>query len=411
MKPKPQPGAKPRILVLASTYPRWPEDSLPPFVHELARRLTDDFEMHVLAPHCAGAKVRERMDNVEVHRFRYLPERFETLAYTGGMLPGLRRRPWRMLALPVFLLAELIASWRLLRDYRFAIIHAHWLVPQGWVAVTTRRLSGVPTRIACTGHGADVFALNGRFLRRLKGQVLRGSDAITVASHAMLECLRRCTVVDDRYAVLPMGVDTRGRFTPAGSARDPNTLLFVGRLTEKKGARFLLEALALRRRDSEIRLRIIGSGPERAALEATTQRLGLEGNVEFLGSMSNKELPHWYQTASIVVFPSIVTADGDQEGLGLVPVEALACGCAVIASDLPAIRDVIQHEQTGLLVAPCDAGALAAAITRLHDDGTLRDRLAVAGRQFVMANFDWTEIAGRYIAKFHELLGNRAPAR
>src|SRR5579859_4100140 len=88
-----------RVLVLASTYPRWRNDTVPVFVHELARRLTPDFEMHVLAPHAAGTREEELLDGVSVHRFRYLPERFETLAYGAGILPGLRSRPWRVAAL------------------------------------------------------------------------------------------------------------------------------------------------------------------------------------------------------------------------------------------------------------------------------------------------------------------------
>src|SRR5579862_4451165 len=124
-----------RILVLASTYPRWRGDTLPPFVHELARRLTGRFEVHVLVPHTAGAQTTERMEGVHVHRFQYLPTRFETLAYGGGMLPGLRTRPWRLLALPLFLGMELVTAVRLLRKRRFAVIHAHWLLPHGLIAV------------------------------------------------------------------------------------------------------------------------------------------------------------------------------------------------------------------------------------------------------------------------------------
>ncbi|MDE2197138.1 MAG: glycosyltransferase [Gammaproteobacteria bacterium] len=407
---RPSTAPLPRILVLASTYPRWPDDTLPPFVHELARRLTGAFAIHVLAPHCAGAAVHERLDGVEVHRFRYLPRRFETLAYTGGMLPGLRRRPWRLLGLPVFLLAQLIASVRLLRRYRFEVIHAHWLLPQGLIAVMAKRLCGTRPHIVCTGHGADVFALNGGFSRWLKRRVLADCDAVTVASHAMLDALRHVVAVDSRYAVLPMGVDTQQRFMPAGSPRDPKALLFVGRLAEKKGVKFLLDALVLLGRHPGLKLRLIGTGPAEAGLRERVKRLGLDATVEFLGSLPNRELPHWYQTASILVFPSIVTAYGDQEGLGLVAVEALACGCAVVASDLPAIRDVVRHERTGLLVKPGDAEALAAGLTRLLGDGAMRDRLAAAGRQFVTEHFDWTHIANRYAALFHRLIDGAATA-
>ena len=101
---------------------------------------------------------------------------------------------------------------------------------------------------------------------------------------------------------------------------------------------------------------------------------------------------------STQVFPSVVTPYGDQEGLGLVPVEALACCCAVVASALPAVRDVIEDKKTGLLVPAGDPAQLAEALHVLLWDKPLCARLALAGRVDVTARFDWDRIAGRYAA-------------
>jgi glycosyltransferase involved in cell wall biosynthesis len=392
---------KHRVLVLTSTYPRWRDDTLPPFVHELARRLAAEFEVHVLAPHARGATRHERLDGVEVHRFRYLPARFETLAYSGGMLPGLRRRPWRLLALPLFLGAEFVAALRLLRRQRFALIHAHWLLPHGLLAVMAARLCGYRPRILSTSHGADLYGLNGRVAHWLKQATAARCDQITVVSRAMRDVLAAQTGAGARCAVLPMGVDTRAQFVPAGEARDPRTLLFVGRLAEKKGLQVALGALALL--PGEVRLRIIGGGAEEPRLRVRAAESALAGRVDFLGPKPNRELPRWFRQSSIVVFPSVVAAGGDQEGLGLVPVEALACGCAVVASDLPAIRDVIQHEHTGLLIRPGDPQELAAAVLRLLEDTGLRQRLAGEGRRYVVTHFDWEHIAREY-AKIYRAL-------
>ena len=84
---------RPKLLVLASTYPRWAADHEPGFVHELSSRLTDRFEVRVLTPHHKGAATREERDGVDVYRYRYAPEKLETLIYDGGMVTNLRRQP------------------------------------------------------------------------------------------------------------------------------------------------------------------------------------------------------------------------------------------------------------------------------------------------------------------------------
>lgn len=401
MAAKREAGPQERLLVLASTYPRWPNDTLPPFVHELARRLTAKYQVHVLVPHAADAMTEERMDGVIIHRFRYLPARFETLAYAGGMLPGLRRRPWRLFALPLFILSELIATIRLLRRDRYQAVHAHWLLPQGLVAVIARALCGYRPRIMCTAHGADVYGLNGALVRHLKRYTLRCSDCITVVSRAMLETLTEGLESDTRYHVLPMGVDTRERFTPGGAPPDPHSLLFVGRLEDKKGVHVLLQALALLPPSSDALLRIVGSGPEEERLRMLAQTLGVAARVIFVGPVPNQDLADWYRSSCILVFPSVITPYGDREGFGLVPAEALACGCAVVASDLPAVRDVIRHGETGLMVEPGNPKALAVALHTLLEHESERRRLARTGCEYVRSNFDWTHIAAEYAALLH----------
>jgi len=389
-----------KILVLTSTYPRYAQDTLPPFVHELARRLTDDYEVHVLAPHSAGCKNREALNGVEIHRFHYLPASFETLAYSGGMLPGLRRHPWRLLALPFFLGSEWIATLKLLREHRFAVIHAHWLLPHGLIALMARALCGYRPVVVSTSHGADVYGLQGRLAMALKRRVVARCAHVTVVSEAMLASLRESMGGAGHYSVLPMGVDTRTRFTPGSPAVERRGLLFVGRLADKKGVDVLLDALSRMRDMPDLNLQVVGSGPEEARLKQQAERLGLQGVVEFTGPIPNGDLPDWYRNSSLLVFPSVVTAYGDQEGLGLVPVEALACGCPVVASDLPAIRDVIRDGETGRLVRSGDPAALATALRELMRDPAQREKLAAGGLAYVRDRFDWSGIAARYAALF-----------
>ena len=231
MSPKvPEGGAKPRMLVLTSTYPRWRDDPEPGFVHELARRLTADFQVMVLAPHARDAAVEEELDGVLVCRYRYAPAAWETLVNDGGMVANLRGNPLKWLLVPGFLLSQAWVTRRLSRQYRPDVIHAHWLIPQGLV-VTLIRLFGQIPPFLVTSHGADIYSLRGSVLNALKRRVARSAAAMSVVSSAMQDEAARIGLRPPRLEVLPMGVDFQGRFAPdAAQPRGTDELLFeIGR--------------------------------------------------------------------------------------------------------------------------------------------------------------------------------------
>lgn len=388
-----------KILVVTSTFPRWPGDTDPTFVHELSRRLVDTkTEVHVLAPHTAGAARHESLDGLTVHRFRYAFERFETLAYSTGILDKLRANPLNYLLVPMFLLGMTVAAYRLIKRERYTVVHAHWLIPQGVACAAALRLMATPPPLVCTSHGGDLFGLRGALPSRIKRWVLQRSHAVTVVSHYMREYLDETLQPRNAVEVMSMGVDLQNRFVPVdGVARRADEVVFVGRLVEKKGVTYLLRAIArVQSRLPRLQVRIVGDGPLRAGLEAEAAALGITDHVTFMGAVTQDRLPALYSAAAVAVVPSVVTRSGDQEGLGLVTVEALGCGCAVIASDLPAIRDVITPGENGLLVPPEDVDALADALAGMLGNARAASRFQAVARASVADRFDWEATATRY---------------
>ncbi|MDB5973823.1 MAG: hypothetical protein JWR07_583, partial [Nevskia sp.] len=257
---------RPSLLVLASTYPRWRGDSEPGFVHELCRRLTGSFKVIAVVPSSPSAAAHELLDGVEVFRFRYAPRRLETLVNDGGIVANLRRNPWKLMLLPSFVVGQAWLAARLFRRFRFAAVHAHWLIPQGLVAAWLCRKRRAPFLV--TSHGADLFALRGRGFEIAKRLVIRRAAALTVVSTAMRDELERLGADSSKVSVAPMGVDLRDRFTLSNTAqRSAHQILFVGRLVEKKGARYLVEAMPMvLRQHPQARLSIAGFGPEQMNL-------------------------------------------------------------------------------------------------------------------------------------------------
>lgn len=402
-------SSRPRLLVLASTFPRWEGDTEPRFVESLSYELTENFDVTVLVPHCRGADRRETLTSgsraLEVRRFRYCPDALETLAYEGGMLSRVRTNPLRFLLLPLFLVAQMRATWRLHREHAFDAIHAHWIIPQGFSVTLLRRLGYALPPVLLTSHGGDLYALRGRFLESIKRRILGRADAVTVVSEAMRQHCEERGFAPGRTEVQSMGVDLESTFTVGDSNAPRDGLVFVGRLVEKKGVEYLIDALAiLARQHPEVRLKIVGDGPLREPLEARARAGGVGDRIDFVGSVLNVDVPGYLRSAKIGVMPSVVAASGDQEGLGLVAVEAMGCGCAVVASDLPAVRDTVIDGRTGLMAKPADAADLAAKIGRLLDDDALRRQLAEDGRRHALAHFDWKAVGASYARIINERL-------
>ncbi len=389
--------SKKRLLILTSTFPRWPGDHEPPFVYELARRLTDNWEVHVIAPHSAGLQTKEQFSDVTVHRFHYAPAMWENLAYQGGMLARLKQNPLRYLLLPLFLLSALITARSVIKKHNIDLIHTHWLLPMGLIAALLKFSKIHRGPVLCTSHGGDLFALRGKAARLLKRFSIKMCDYVTVVSNAMMDPIIELGADQDSIQVIPMGTDLEDLFTPPETPANPDQLVFAGRLVKKKGVNTLLDAFkVVIQAKPQMKLYIAGEGPERAALEAQASELTIIDNTHFLGGITQQKLATMFQKSACAVFPFTVSDDGDQEGFGLVIVEAMGCGCCVVASPTPATRDILEDGRNSLLVDQKSPEQLASAILKLLDDEKLRHKLAQAGRAEIRKHFGWQSIADRY---------------
>jgi len=395
-------GLRPTVLVLASTYPRWANDPEPAFVHELCRRLVARFEVVAVVPDAPGADASGLLDGVEVVRYRYAPRRLQTLVNHGGIAVNLRRSPWKYLLLPGFVLGQYLAARRILKQRRIDVIHAHWLLPQGEVARRLAALSRIPYLV--TSHGGDLFGLRAAVLTRFKRAVAASSAAMTVVSKAMGDEAERIGLKPPRLCVLPMGVELQRRFVPDPvTLRDPDELLFVGRLVPKKGVGYLLDAIPLIvARRPGLKLTIVGFGPEEDALRAKVRRYGIAAHVTFAGAMAQEALPALYRRAGLFVAPFVRDASGDQEGLPVALMEAIGCGCPVIVGDVPGVEDLLGDAAGRICVDPTCPVELASRILDVLGDVRRACVEVMAMRERVLQHIDWERTAAGYA----DLLGS-----
>lgn len=364
-------------------------------MHELAHRLRDAFDVSVLCPGAFGAAKQVSMDGVRVIRYSYAPSRWQTLVNDGGMATNLKRHPWKWLLVPGFFMAMFWALWREARTSAPDVIHAHWIIPQGFIVACLALVTRLPPLLV-TSHGADIYTFRAPPLLAAKRWVIKRAAKLTVVSEPMRDELLALGADEAKISVQSMGVDFERRFVCGDeAARSSDEILFVGRLVEKKGLRHLIEAMpAILKARPGAWLTVAGFGPELDASKALVERLGLIDKVRFLGAVAQSELPALYQRAAVFVAPFIEARSGDREGLGLVALEAAGCGCPVIVSDLPAVRDAF----AGLpvrRVEPGNAEALALAVSTLLGDQGSRDA-ATTVRAGLVDRFDWSAVARAY---------------
>jgi glycosyltransferase involved in cell wall biosynthesis len=378
-----------KVLFVAHGFPRHLDDHAGKFLLDLAAgQQALGHAVAAVVPHAAGLAERETLAGVEVRRFRYGPDASETLAYAGTMADQVLRSwaaRWRFLR---FLVAMRAATRAAVAEWRPDVVHVHWWFPGGLVAWPGRL--GVP--VVMTSHGTDLFlADRSSPLRWLARRVLPAAAQATVISSPLAARLEALGVRRDRVTVVPMPVPAT---VPVPRAPVPGRILFLGRLVERKGAHNALEAMAhLAARDPGVHLRLVGDGPERSRLEARAATLGLADRVTFVGAVPPSAVAEEYARASVFVMPAVTDWKGEQEGFGLVLVEAMRAGVPVVATASGGIGDVVRDGVTGRLVPPGDPRALADAVTGLLRDPAAAEGLAQAARADVDARYAPSAIA------------------
>ena len=204
-----------------------------------------------------------------------------------------------------------------------------------------------------------------------------------------------------RVHLIPHGVDLeRFKFSPL-PASGTLQILAVGRLVEKKGFHFLIEAVS--RLSFPFQLRIIGDGPEHERLAQMISAYDLSDQVTLCGLRTHDQLPKEYARAHVVAVPSIVDHAGDRDGLPNVVLEAMASGRAVVASKAGAIAAAVRDNETGLLLPAGDPLSLAFALTRLAQDLPLQERLAVTARAHVEQHYEMKACSERFCDLLEEI--------
>lgn len=272
-----------------------------------------------------------------------------------------------------------------LRGTEVSHIHSQWIHSGGTVAMYGAWLLDRP--FSFTGHAADLF----RERTALKDKIRRAAFIVCISEFHRGFYLEH-GADPDRLFVAYCGIDT-SHFTPRRRIRpegEPFHILSSGRLVEKKGFPVLIEACkSLNKRNFDFLCTIGGSGPDEETLRAQVRAAGLEDRVTLTGAaLKQEDIPAFMSRGDVYCLPCVWASDNDVDGLPQMLMEAMACGLPAVSTRLVGIPDLVIDGETGLLVPPNDAEALADALERLAGDSGLATRLAHAGHTHVTKTFD-----------------------
>jgi glycosyltransferase involved in cell wall biosynthesis len=302
-----------------------------------------------------------------------------------------------------------------LRSLRPDLVHVHFATDAVRLFPTVSRTE-VP--VVVTLHGYDIHRRaewwraghDGRLMRSYPDRLLAMARHEHVHFVAVSEAIRRAALAyglpADRLTVRHIGINTgqfaRGATPP--SKRAPE-VLFVGRLVEKKGATYLLQAAArLRQRVPGLRVLLVGGGPEREALVAEARRLDVR--AEFLGAQPHDEVRRRLGTARVLCLPSLTAQNGDAEGLPIVVLEGQAAGVPVVTSAQGGCEEGMVDEVTGFAVPERDVEQLAHRLQTLLLDGNVVDRMSASAEAFVRERFDIADCTRSLESFYDGLIGS-----
>ncbi|MBN2518230.1 MAG: glycosyltransferase family 4 protein [Candidatus Altiarchaeota archaeon] len=366
--------------------------------YETARAIVaQGHEVHVLTTWHKGLKRHEGMEGIKVHRL--IDARFMD-SYNE---PGKKSKFLSSLAIVNFMKFAVPKLLRFIEKEQFDVIHAEFAMPAGFPTALVGRFSGKPTVVTLVG--GDIYTpsepLYMSSLRKLAMPLYKTVFSADVLTAISSDTAKRAGELGARKEILltPYGIDLNlfrkkkpdehliKKFNLGGNT----VLLSVCRLSKRKGLGHLLDAIPkVLKKDKNVKLLIVGDGPERNALLSKAESLGIQEDVVFAGAVPHDKLDAYYNISDIFVLPSL------HEGLGIVFMEAMACGLPVVTTNNGGMVDVVEDGKTGFLLDVGDTEGLTKSLLKLIQDKKLRSELSKNAEKKALKEFSWERAALRY---------------
>lgn len=360
------------ICVVTHTFPRYTDEPVAPFMEDFCRGLSEEgHTVTLLAPFDRTFTFKSPHYAIELYRY-IVPSSLHLLGYSRTLKND------QYLGKGVFFLAPLMfffCFWKLLflvRRKKIDVISAHWIVPNGFIAALVSKLTGIPLII--TVPGSDMYlAKTNRLFRWMASIAVGQAKYIVSNSNVYLDEFPKFGITLPKTAEIPYGVSVeKYRFNGSfrqhmrkknGIMANEFVVLAVGRLVEKKGFQYLIDAVFHAvKQEKKIRLKLIGSGSDEEKLKSLVKKRHLEKYVTFIGRVDYKTLATCYAFADLYVASSIEDSKGNMESHIVALFEAIASGLPVVVTNIAATSTFVKDGYNGYRISQKNPQAMASAI-------------------------------------------------
>lgn len=363
------------------------------FTRDLVKEFAKKHSIDIITTHFKGLKRKETLENINIYR---VPVLYRTALHTATLAS--------MLSFPFF---GILKGIHLCLNKKYDIIQTHFAVPSGPVGLIISFLFRIPNVL--TFYGGDIYnpykkisPHSKAIFRWVVRTVINNATAVIAPSTNIRNNANKIYRPTKDISIIPFGIDTPF-FTSLkreelSLQKDIFYIISIGRLLKTKGYDILIKALnIIHKSRSDIRLILIGEGPEQDNLEKLASDLDISDDIIFLGAVFDKRKFQFLSTADAYVLSSLY------EGFGIVLLEAMFCGLPIVATNNGGQTDIVTDGRNGILVEPSDAQAIADAITRLIKDKELRQKTSTFNREDVKKYYI-SNIAQDYLKLFNNIV-------
>ena len=363
------------------------------FSKDLAIALSDTNEVDVITSHYTGLPLEEKNGNLNIYR---VPVLCRKSLYGASLLS--------MLSFPF---TALVKGLLLSRHKKYDLINTHFAIPTGPAGLVLSYLTKTPNIVSV--HGSDIYNPAAKYsphknnlLKWAVKTILGKADSIIAQSNNMKKHIDKFYSASNKVKVIPLGLpnleidELLTNIIPISESG--LNLISIGRMAKVKGYDFLIRAMALLlEKTPNIKLKLIGDGPERTNLEALTNDLGLSKSITFTGWLTGSDKYKELLASDIYIMSSI------HEGFGVVLLEAMACGLPIIATNSGGQVDIIKENRNGILVNTANEKALAKAVEDLILNKPKRQSISIYNKNDI-AIFKISNILEKYLALFQSTI-------
>lgn len=374
-----------KILWITSSFPvNEQDDSVVPWMTELVTRLSKEYKINLLTAdykHSGSNSYK----GIPVSRFRYWFKNGEDLTNLNGLNNQIGK-PWLWPKILSWFLNGWIAVHERLYYTKYDYVVVNWAIPHLFWVPKCKEYTFYPYKIITKEYGSTAYKLSKLF----KGYILKKSDVLVAISNYVKKAY------DDKAVYIPELQKITIAPVFDKPKRERTKILFVGRLVERKGVEYLIQAM---QKVKNVNLYIIGDGELRPRLKRLAKDIcdyNSTNRINFLGKVDEETLKIYYLESDIFVLPSIIDRKGNTEGQGIVILEAIHAGTPVIATNVGGIPDMIKDHITGLLVPEKDSNSLYKALQFMIDNPDTAKQYAKAAYEDVQERFNWDAVMGQW---------------